>query len=93
MGRGRGCVCDDGMRILVCSEVNIYIKTPEGVGGRALDIEIGTESLRVGLKGNPPYLEVGVCMRVLMSICVYVSVMIIVVVGGGSEEVMVVLRK
>ncbi len=39
-------------------EVNVYIKPPPGVTARMLDIEIAVKHLRVGIKGNPPFLNV-----------------------------------
>ncbi len=39
-------------------EVNMYIKPPPGITARALDIEITVKHLRIGIKGNPPFLNV-----------------------------------
>ena len=39
-------------------EVNVYIKPPTGVTASILDCKITTSSVSVGLKGNPPYLNV-----------------------------------
>lgn len=41
-----------------CSEVNIYIRVPEGVGAKQLDVRITRQHLSVGIKGLPPYLDV-----------------------------------
>lgn len=38
-------------------EVNIYIPAPPGVPRSAFDIVIGHTNLKVGLKGNPPFIE------------------------------------
>jgi hypothetical protein len=38
-------------------EVTIYIDKPLGVRARDLDIEIAASSVRVGLKGNPPFMD------------------------------------
>jgi len=43
---------------LLCSEVNIYIEVPKGVGAKDLAVTIGRTHLAVGIKGNPPYLDV-----------------------------------
>lgn len=40
-------------------EVNVYISPPPGVKANDIDCQITTSSVRVGLKGNPPFLEVG----------------------------------
>ncbi len=39
-------------------EVNVYIAPPPGVTAAALDIKIEVSHLRIGLKGNPPFLDV-----------------------------------
>lgn len=39
-------------------EVHCYIKPPEGIRARQLDIAITARHLRVGIKGNPPFLDV-----------------------------------
>ena len=44
-------------------EVNIYIKPPEGVPARAMDIKITVKHVKIGLKGNPPFLDVGAVSR------------------------------
>lgn len=41
-----------------CSEVNIYIRVPDGVGAKQLDVHIARQHLTVGIKGLPPYLDV-----------------------------------
>lgn len=41
-----------------CSEVNIYIEAPPGVGAKQFEISITTGHLRVGIQGLPPYLDV-----------------------------------
>src|SRR4051812_26687746 len=38
-------------------EVRIFIITPEGVRASHLDIKITSNSLQVGLKGNPPFIK------------------------------------
>jgi hypothetical protein len=44
-------------------EVLIYITPPEGLTGQHLDIKITNLHLRVGIKGNPPFLDVRGCRR------------------------------
>lgn len=41
------------------SEVNIYVVLPQGVRAKQLDVAIGGNHLSIGIKGNPPYLDVG----------------------------------
>ena len=43
------------------TEVNIYIPVPSGVRGKDLTIDIQSSHLKVGIKGNPPYLDVSTC--------------------------------
>jgi hypothetical protein len=38
-------------------DVNIYIKPPPGIKAKMMDIRITETELRVGLKGNPPFLH------------------------------------
>jgi hypothetical protein len=38
--------------------VNIFIAVPEGVRARDLDCVVDTQNLRVGIKGNPPFINV-----------------------------------
>ncbi len=40
------------------SEVNIYIQVPQGVRAKQLDVGITSTHLAVGIRGNPPYLDV-----------------------------------
>ena len=47
------------------TEVNLYIQVPEGVRAKNLAIAIQNTHLSVGIKGNPPYIDV---RRRLMSI-------------------------
>jgi hypothetical protein len=42
-------------------EVNIFIKPPPGVTARLLDVNITVNHLSVGIKGNPPYINVRSC--------------------------------
>lgn len=41
------------------TEVNLYIQVPEGVRAKNLAIDIKAGHLTVGIKGNPPYIDVG----------------------------------
>jgi CS domain len=38
-------------------DVNVYIKPPPGVKASHLDITIGATHLKIGLKGNPPFID------------------------------------
>lgn len=40
------------------TEVNIYVPIPAGVKAKDLAIEIQSTHLKIGIKGNPPYLDV-----------------------------------
>lgn len=40
------------------TEVNVYIQVPTGVTAKQLSVEIAPTSLKVGLKSNPPYVQV-----------------------------------
>jgi hypothetical protein len=40
------------------SEVNIYIDVPPGVRAKELFVEIKQSHIRIGIKPNPPYLDV-----------------------------------
>lgn len=39
-------------------EVNIYIETPPGVTADRLDCKITPKHIRLGIKGNPPFIDV-----------------------------------
>lgn len=39
-------------------EVNLYIETPPGVKADLVDCKITPRHLRLGIKGNPPFLDV-----------------------------------
>ena len=45
-------------------EVNVYIRVPDGARARDLDVTIASTSVRVGIVGNPPYLEHELAERV-----------------------------
>ena len=40
-------------------EVNIYIRLPAGVRAKQLFVDISSSHISVGVRPNPPYLEVG----------------------------------
>lgn len=39
-------------------EVNLYIETPPGVKADRVDCKITPRHIRLGIKGNPPFLDV-----------------------------------
>lgn len=45
-------------RCLACSEVNVYIRVPEGVRAKQLAVRISRQHLSVGIQELPPYLDV-----------------------------------
>jgi len=49
-------------------ECNIYIKHPEGVPKALLDIVIGYNHLKVGLKGAPPFLDEDIFSTVITEV-------------------------
>lgn len=49
------------------TEVNIYITVPTGVRAKHLAVNIQTQHLSVGIKGNPPYLDIDLAGRVKAS--------------------------
>ena len=40
------------------SEVNIYIEVPPGVRAKQLFVEVKQSHIKIGIKPNPPYLDV-----------------------------------
>lgn len=38
-------------------EVNCYVKVPPGVPAKMLHVAITTSNVKIGIKGNPPYLD------------------------------------
>ncbi len=44
--------------LAVYSEVNIFIEVPQGVRAKQLNVSIQSQSLNVGIKELPPYLDV-----------------------------------
>ena len=38
-------------------EVHVYIDVPEGVRSKMLDVSITASQLRIGLRGNPPFID------------------------------------
>lgn len=55
-------------------EVNIYIVPPAGVTGKMLDIKFSVKHLIVGIKGNPPFLDVRSCIFCMISLDMYDSI-------------------
>ena len=39
-------------------EVNLFVEVPPGVSAKQLDVKITASILKIGLSGNPPYLDV-----------------------------------
>lgn len=66
-------------------EVHVYITPPPGVRAKMLDVSIAPTHLKIGIKGNPPFINVRT-----MCACVYVRVCIQLVApvrgrGGGVQ--------
>ena len=40
------------------SELNLYLQLPPGVKAKQLFVDISSSHLRIGIKPNPPYLDV-----------------------------------
>ena len=40
------------------SELNLYVQLPAGVKAKQLYVDISSSHLRIGVKPNPPYLDV-----------------------------------
>jgi hypothetical protein len=40
------------------SDVNIYVQLPSGVSARQLYVDITSTHIKIGIKPNPPYLDV-----------------------------------
>ena len=40
------------------SELNLYVQLPPGVKAKQLYVDISSSHLRIGIKPNPPYLDV-----------------------------------
>ena len=39
-------------------EVNLYIETPPGLRAESIDCKITPKHIRLGVKGNPPFIDV-----------------------------------
>ena len=39
-------------------EVNLFVEVPAGVSAKQLEVSITAAHLKIGLTGNPPYLDV-----------------------------------
>jgi len=52
-------------------EVRIFITTPPGVKAAHLDIRITANHLRIGLKGNPPFLDHDLFSTVIEEECTW----------------------
>ena len=52
----------DGTRIYEWSQslldVDLFLPAPRGAPGSAFEITLSPDRVRIGLKGNPPYLDV-----------------------------------
>lgn len=42
-------------------EVLIYVRPPPGVTGKMIDCKITKTHLTLGIKGNPPFIDVSCC--------------------------------
>ncbi|KOO22944.1 nudc domain-containing protein 2 [Chrysochromulina tobinii] len=49
-------------------EIHVFIEVPPGVKAKMLDIKIDAKRLRVGLRGNPPFIDVRAATRVQKSL-------------------------
>ena len=52
-------------------EVVMFIEPPKGVMAKHLDIEISPKRLRVGIKGNPPFLNLDLFSEVFVESSVW----------------------
>ncbi|KAK9845103.1 hypothetical protein WJX74_010649 [Apatococcus lobatus] len=48
-------------------EINLYIEVPPGVSAKQLEVQVTASQLKIGLKGNPPYLDLSFSHRVKSS--------------------------
>jgi hypothetical protein len=60
-----------GNREQSLEEVRIFIQTPAGVKASQLDIIIQPHHLRIGLKGNPPFLDHDLASTVIEEDCTW----------------------
>jgi CS domain len=42
-------------------DVDVFVPLPDGITAKQLDVDIQSQHLRFGIKGNPPYLDVRRC--------------------------------
>ncbi len=56
-------------------EVNLYIEPPPGVTAGLVDCKITPNHLRLGIKGNPPFLDVSGSACVAVGMHVFCGVM------------------
>jgi len=59
------------------NDLNIYIQVPAGVKGKQIYVDLEIKHIRVGIKPNPPYLEVNIswlcCICTLASFLLHCS--------------------
>ena len=46
------------------NDINIYIQVPAGVKGKQIYVDLENTHIKVGIKPNPPYLEVSIRLLV-----------------------------
>jgi HSP20 family molecular chaperone IbpA len=56
-------------------EIQVYIDVPPGVKAKMLDIKISATRLAIGLRGNPPFIDVRstrstVLRRIALTLCI-----------------------
>lgn len=49
------------------SELNLYVQLPTGVKAKQLYVDISSSHLRIGIKPNPPYLDVRALPTIISS--------------------------
>jgi|TARA_B100001142_G_C13677379_1_gene400651 hypothetical protein len=50
-------------------ELNLYVPVPKGIGAKMLDVDVGADALKFGIRGNPPYLAHDLSHSVKTSDC------------------------
>lgn len=73
----RGCWICSGQTVFewdqTLDEVNIYINLPPNVHPKQFYCKIQSKHVEVGIKGNPPYLNVSIAIYFIVSLIVFFS--------------------